>query len=175
MTALAAVGESAAPFASALVLVDVTPRLETGGTERIKAFMTARPEGFASLDEVADAVAAYLPGRPRPHDMTGLARNVRLGEDGRYRWHWDPRFLGAGRQDLVQRERPATAARAVGVPTLLVRGVLSDVVSEQGVAEFLGLIPHARHADVEGAGHMVAGDRNDAFSDAIFVFLDDVL
>ena len=34
------------------------------------------------------------------------------------------------------------------------------------------LVPHAEYVDVEGAGHMVAGDKNDLFNDAIVGFLD---
>ncbi len=64
-----------------------------------------------------------------------------------------------------------TAARALRVPTLLVRGKISDVVSEETAAEFRAAVPHAEYADVSGAGHMVAGDRNDAFSEAVINFL----
>jgi pimeloyl-ACP methyl ester carboxylesterase len=49
---------------------------------------------------------------------------------------------------------------------------MSDVVSEAGVRSFLGDVPHAEFVDVGGAGHMVAGDRNDAFTDAVTEFLD---
>ena len=63
------------------------------------------------------------------------------------------------------------AARALTVPTLLVRGKLSDVVSDATQAEFLEAVPHAKHVDVSGAGHMVAGDQNDAFSKGILEFL----
>ena len=57
------------------------------------------------------------------------------------------------------------------MPTLLVRGRESDVLSEEGAREFLQLVPHARYADVSDAGHMVAGDRNDLFTDAVVGFL----
>lgn len=174
-TALLAVGEGEGIPTPALVLVDVTPRIEIKGTERIRAFMTASPDGFASLDEVADAIAAYLPGRKRPRDTSGLAKNVRKGADGRYRWHWDPAFISGGPGvEALRADRATAAARTVRVPTLLVRGMLSDVVSEQSVAEFLELMPHAKHVDVSGATHMVAGDRNDAFTDAIVEFLQDL-
>jgi pimeloyl-ACP methyl ester carboxylesterase len=67
--------------------------------------------------------------------------------------------------------RLAAAARNLRVPTLLVRGRMSDLVSEEAARDFLELVPHARFADVSGAGHMVAGDRNDVFSDAVVEFL----
>ena len=114
--------------------------------------------------------------RPRPKDLSGLAKNLRLGEDGRYRWHWDPAFLRRRRRDgvtnLPSAERHLAAARRLAVPTLLVRGRLSDVISMEGVNEFLEAVPKAEFVDVSDAGHMVAGDRNDAFTDAVVGFLD---
>ena len=177
LSSLVAIGEAPAgtTVASGLVLVDVAPRLEEKGIERIAEFMLGNLDGFASLEEVADAVAAYNPHRPRPTDLSGLRKNVRLRDDGRWYWHWDPAFLLGGRQDeprSVRNEaRLEDAARAITVPTLLVRGRQSDVLSEAGARETVGLIPHARYVDVGGAGHMVAGDRNDAFNDAVLEFL----
>jgi len=133
--------------------------------------MNLSPEGFDSLDAVADAIASYQPHRPRPRNLEGLAKNVRLGEDGRYHWHWDPRFR-SGERDLDQRQQRLEAcARALTLPTLLVRGGLSDILTEEGAREFLEMCPHAEYVNVAGAAHMVAGDRNDIFADAVIKFL----
>jgi len=173
LAALIAQGEHAEPPASAVVLVDIAPRVDPAGVERIIGFMTGYPDGFATLEEAADAVAGYVPHRPRPRDLNGLRKNLRLGADGRYRWHWDPRFMHGGRRPTATQDpaRLEAAARAIRVPTLLVRGRLSDVVSEDGARAFLDLVPHARYVDVSGAGHMVAGDRNDPFTAAVVEFL----
>src|SRR5262249_58162110 len=133
------------------------------------------PQGFASVAEAADAVAAYLPHRPRPRSHEGLKKNLRLHPDGRWRWHWDPRFLVGRRtvggvRDMVETAM-VEAARRIKVPTLLVRGGSSELVHEAHVKEFLALVPHAEYADVTGARHMVAGDRNDQFATAILDFL----
>ena len=179
ITSLAAIGESDDTVASALVLVDVAPHIEREGVARIRRFMTARPDGFANLDEVADAVAEYNPSRPRPKDPSGLMRNLRYGDDGRLYWHWDPKIISdrfdehAAYLDTFE-VRMAAAARRVRVPTMLVRGSASNVVSPEGVKRLRELIPDARIVDIEGAGHMVAGDRNDAFSQAALDFLDEV-
>jgi pimeloyl-ACP methyl ester carboxylesterase len=166
--------------ARALVLVDVAPQISQKGVERIADFMLAKPEGFASLEEVADAIAAYNPHRPRPTDLDGLRRNVRQRPDGRWVWHWDPAFLrGMARPDetratTVDFSWLRRVAEAVTIPTLLVRGSRSDLLEEDGAADLLRLIPHARYARVDGAGHMVAGDRTDAFNQAIVDFLSDL-
>jgi non-heme chloroperoxidase len=169
-TSLVAVGEDHVD-ATALVMVDIGPRAEPEGVARILGFMRQNPEGFGSLEEVADAIARYQPHRSRPRTLDGLAKNVRLGADGRYRWHWDPRFLGM-RFDLEKRrERLEACARRLSLPTLLVRGGLSDVLSEEGAQEFLELCPQCEYVNVTGAAHMVAGDRNDIFGNAVIAFL----
>ncbi len=173
LAALIAEGEAQDQFAIGLVLVDVAPRMERDGVERIIGFMSAHPDGFATLDECADAVAAYNPHRPRPENTEGLAKNLRRGEDGRWRWHWDPGFLSIDRQVPGRDETIDDAARGVEVPTLLVRGRQSDLLSEEGAQHFLGLVPHAKFIDVSGAGHMVAGDNNDVFTDSVRAFLRD--
>jgi pimeloyl-ACP methyl ester carboxylesterase len=157
--------------ATALVLVDMAPRLEPEGVDKILAFMDGRPDGFGSLEEVADAIAGYQPHRERPRNTSGLGKNVRLGADGRYRWHWDPRWR-SGSPDLeAMYQRQAACARKLTLPTLLVRGGLSDVLSEEGAQSFLELCPHAEYVNVTGASHMVAGDRNDIFATAVVEFL----
>ena len=171
LAALLAVGERRLP-AAALVLVDVTPRIEPMGVGKIRAFMTANPDGFASVDEAADAVAAYLPHRPRPADASGLRKNLRLGGDGRWRWHWDPRFMTEVRSVASGGERLEAAARGLGVPTLLIRGALSEIVSAARAQAFLDLAPHAEFVDVSGADHMVAGDANDVFNAAVIDFIE---
>jgi len=173
IAALLAVGEEPPAKVAAIVLVDIAPRIQLEGVGRIVAFMNAHPDGFASLDEAGDAVAAYLHHRPRPKDTKGLEKNLRLGEDGRWRWHWDPRFMN-GRRDGMTGERLEAAARRLHLPTFLVRGRMSDVVSEEDARAFLAVAPNARYTDVSGAGHMVAGDRNDRFTDAVAGFLAEV-
>ncbi|MCO5397848.1 alpha/beta fold hydrolase [Ralstonia soli] len=169
-TSLAAVGGGHLD-ASALILVDIVPHTEPEGVARIHQFMSQQPDGYASLEAVAESIRQYRPHSKPRRNLQGLSKNVRLGEDGRYRWHWDPQFL-AGWDGMKQRyERLSACARRLTVPTLLVRGGSSDVVSEAGVREFLGLCPHAEYINVTQAGHMVAGDRNDLFGRAAKDFL----
>lgn len=160
----------------ALVLVDVVPRIEPAGAQRIVDFMRSAPDGFASLEDVAEAIREYQTHRTRPINLDGLRKNVRQGEDGRWRWHWDPAFIKPRERADIERagQRAGTAAVRVEVPTLLVRGELSDVVAADGVSDLLEAIPHARHLDVAGAGHMVAGDDNSVFLTQVSEFLDEI-
>ena len=169
-TSLVAVGEDRVD-ATALVMVDIAPRVEPDGVARIKAFMNQKPEGFDTLEEVADAIASYQPHRERPGSLAGLAKNLRLGDDRKYRWHWDPRFLQRVTDSRKRLQRFEACAARLRLPVLLVRGGLSDVLTEEGAREFLALCPHAEYVSVGSAGHMIAGDRNDVFGNAAIEFL----
>jgi pimeloyl-ACP methyl ester carboxylesterase len=169
--------DTGANLFSALVLVDITPRVDMSGVAKVLGFMRANAEeGFGSIAEAAQAVADYLPQRPRPKSNEGLKKNLRLSPDGRWRWHWDPRFLDGSRAAGSDRNAVEAAliaaARRIRIPALLVRGGSSELVKEAHAKEFLELVPHADYVDVSGARHMVAGDRNDHFSAAVLSFIE---
>jgi pimeloyl-ACP methyl ester carboxylesterase len=153
-----------------LVLVDVVPRYEKDGSARIRDFMFSHVHGFESLDDAADAVAAYLPHRTKPRSPEGLKKNLRR-RDGRWYWHWDPKFLTAPMDDpFVRVEKLERAAINLTIPILLIRGKLSDVVSTEGVQDFLAKVPNAEFVELSDAGHTAAGDDNDAFSEVVVQF-----
>jgi pimeloyl-ACP methyl ester carboxylesterase len=157
---------------SAMVLVDITPRWDTAGVEKILMFMTAHPEGFASLSQAADVISSYMPHRPRKSD-DALRALLREDGHGRWRWHWDPRLVAELARDSEQHQDAlAEAARQVKCPLLLVSGGRSTLVTPQTVAEFLALVPHARHVQLPEATHMVAGDDNNAFTATVLDYLD---
>jgi pimeloyl-ACP methyl ester carboxylesterase len=177
-TSMLLAGEISPGIASAVVLVDIVPDMEQAGATRIHNFMADRVEsGFASLEEVADAIAEYNPHRPRPTDLEGLTTNLRRRGD-RWYWHWDPQFISGTAAfppfEVTDADRMHTAVEAIlrsGVPMLLVRGQVSDLVSQERADEFLRRFPEVEFTDVHGAGHMVAGDRNDIFAGAVLDFL----
>ena len=156
----------------ALVLVDVTPRWEAAGVERILAFMQAHPDGFADYAEAAERIAGYLPQRRERKSEQQLRPLLREGADGRLRWHWDPALLSGVVRDSERYQPQLQAAAAkVELPLLLLSGARSDVVSRATVDEFLQLVPHAQHVQLAHATHMVAGDANDAFTREVVRFV----
>ena len=176
VSAILAEGTSDRVVSSGLVIVDVTHRNNPEGIQRITDFMRSGIGGFATLDDAAAAIAAYTPQRKRAPNPEGLAKVLRLRDDGRWHWHWDPAFLSRKGGEVPPPDFQGlfeVALANIGVPTLLVRGKLSDVVTEEGVRDFLAKIPHAKLADVSDAAHMVAGDQNDAFSSAVIRFLEE--
>jgi non-heme chloroperoxidase len=169
LTSLAAIGSDEPTPASVLVLVDIANRTKSDGRDAILRFMTANPDGFATVEQAADAVSRYLTHRPRPSNVAGLRRNLRE-RDGRLFWHWDPAFMSGDEQSWPPVDMDA-AARRVAVPTLLVRGEHSELVDEESIVHMRGLIPQLEVAEVAGAGHMVAGDANSQFAAEIRSFL----
>ncbi|NKB53638.1 MAG: alpha/beta fold hydrolase [Rhizobiaceae bacterium] len=165
-----------APLFSAIVLVDITPRMQASGVDKILGFMSKdMRHGFANIDEAGEAIATYLPNRARPRSLDGLAKNLRQKSDGRWYWHWDPAFVDGDNNIMTGRsnrhEVLLDAAKQITVPTLLVRGGKSELVTQEAATEFLQHVPHAKYVDVTDAGHMVAGDRNDVFAQAVIEFL----
>ncbi len=171
VTALATEGENTGLLRS-LVLVDITPKIESKGVSRILNFMTAKPEGYDTLEDVAESVAAYT-GRKRTTNLEGIRKNVRQNDSGRYVWHWDPKIISSALGEGLDKRtiRLMEAAHNLSVPTLLVRGEKSDIVSAEGVQEFRDAVKHAEFIDVKEASHMVAGDQNTVFSDAVIDFI----
>jgi pimeloyl-ACP methyl ester carboxylesterase len=171
MTGMLAADAAGPQKVTKLVLVDVVPRYEKNGSARIRDFMASGMDGFDTLDEAADAVAAYLPHRARPRSAEGLKKNLRQ-RDGKWFWHWDPAFLTAPDDDrFVRMEKLERAVTDLTIPILLIRGKLSDVVSAEGVKDFLAKVPHAEFVELSEAGHTAAGDDNDAFSEAVVRFV----
>jgi pimeloyl-ACP methyl ester carboxylesterase len=171
MTGILAADAAGPSKVTKLVLVDVVPRYEKDGSARIRDFMFSHVHGFETLDDAADAVAEYLPHRTKPRSPEGLKKNLRR-RDGRWYWHWDPKFLTAPADDaFVREEKLEHAAINLRIPILLIRGKLSDVVSPEGVKDFLKKVPHAEFVELSDAGHTAAGDDNDAFSEAVVQFV----
>jgi peroxiredoxin len=177
-TAMLLAGEISPAIVRAVVLVDIVPNMNPSGASRIHSFMYDRMEsGFDSLDEVADMIQEYNPHRPRPTDLDGLRTNLRH-RDGRWYWHWDPKFIDGTSAfppiEVTDVDRMYSAVEAIlrtDVPMLLVRGQVSDLVTQERADEFIARFPEIDFVDVGGAGHMVAGDRNDLFAGAVVQFL----
>jgi pimeloyl-ACP methyl ester carboxylesterase len=160
---------------STITLVDIIPKSDPEGSAKVMGFMGANiEEGFASLEAAADVIAAYLPHRPRPTDLSGLRKNLRQGEDGRFRWHWDPKFMTGIRSPSQQTMMVDfdEKCRAIEIPVHVIRGRMSELVSLAAAHDFVASLKQGSFTDVANAGHMVAGDRNDAFLEAVLAFLD---
>ena len=174
MASLALAGDEInSDLCTALIMVDIGIYPDPVGSDRIVSFMLSGEKGFDSLEDAAKSISNYLPHRKKPKDLEGLKKNLRLKDDGRYYWHWDPRFIRRrpGSRDKGYFDLQLKAAEKVIIPTLLIRGALSDVVTMEDVDYFLSVISHAKFVEIERAAHMIAGDRNDVFAEEAIKFL----
>ena len=174
MASLALAGDEInSDLCTALIMVDIGIYPDPVGSDRIVSFMLSGEKGFDSLEDAAKSISDYLPHRKKPKDLEGLKKNLRLKDDGRYYWHWDPRFIRRrpGSRDKGYFDLQLKAAEKVTIPTLLIRGALSDVVTMEDVDYFLSVISHAKFVEIEKAAHMIAGDRNDIFAEEAIKFL----
>jgi pimeloyl-ACP methyl ester carboxylesterase len=175
MAAMLAEGTSDREVSSGLVLVDIAPQSNPEGIKRIGDFMRSGVDGFDSLESAAAAIAAYTPQRKRQANPDGLLKVLRE-RDGRWYWHWDPRVIQQDRTEVVATRLLGlldVAMSNIFVPTLLVRGELSDVVTQAGIDLMASRLPDITVVEVAGAAHMIAGDQNDQFTTAVIAFLDE--
>jgi pimeloyl-ACP methyl ester carboxylesterase len=157
---------------AALVLVDIVPKADRRGVQRIREFMLGYPDGFGAVEEAVEAIANYNSHRPRATDPSGVMKNLRLRSNGRLYWHWDPQILGDPEEKIAEFEATIDGLkRARALPVQLVRGGESDIVSDSGIEDLRDALPQLEVFDVAGAGHMVAGDRNDVFNQGVLDFL----
>jgi pimeloyl-ACP methyl ester carboxylesterase len=163
------------PAIAGVVLVDIVPRVRPDGAGRVVEFMRAAPDGFPDLESAAQAISAYLPHRQRSGVSPGLRRNLRQRHDGRWVWHWDPNMVSGWNVDAdanAKQRLLEDAAVRTSAPLMLIRGALSDVVDDEGIAEFRALVPSLQVIDLHGAAHTAAADDNDAFIDAVLTFVE---
>ncbi|NMG41676.1 alpha/beta fold hydrolase [Chelativorans sp. ZYF759] len=154
-----------------LVLVDSTPRMNAAGLERVSNFLRASMVGFDSIEEATRTLETYAE-REIGHNYFRLSHSIRTGADGRIYWRWDPkaaldRYLSP---DAIE-ERLSAAAASLTMPTLLVRGTLSDLVTDDCVADFRHTLPTTEVFDIVGGGHLMKTQRLEVFCDATIDFL----
>ena len=171
LSSLLAQGETDEQLFRAIVLVDIVPQMDQDGALEIIEFMAStQARGFDTLEEAAEVIAAYT-GREKRVSPRGLAKNLRRDEDGTYRWHWDPNFLNLRSDVSGEPERLLRATANIDLPMMLVRGRESNVVTETVAREFLEMKPDTHYVDVADARHMVVGDRNEVFTEAVVEFV----
>jgi flavin reductase (DIM6/NTAB) family NADH-FMN oxidoreductase RutF/pimeloyl-ACP methyl ester carboxylesterase len=171
IVALAAVGESDPHVVSGLSLVDINIWFEEAELKRLHAALLDRTLGAGAPQQIADAIAAAHPGEPAPAGPGRSLAAFTKGEDGRLAWRGDPRALEYG--NLVgQQERLSAAASRIVAPVMLIRGSLNASISNETLQRLQSMIPGAEIAEIEGAGHLMGADREDAFNSILLDFLE---
>ncbi|HLZ82893.1 MAG TPA: alpha/beta hydrolase [Caulobacteraceae bacterium] len=154
---------------AALVIVDIGPEIVASGAQRIRAGVQTS-DVFASRDEAFAAARAANPLPPEAHHRHRVDYSLMRTDDGRWTWRYDP----ALRSGALRTRDPAAAWASCGqiaVPTLLIRGALSDILSPETATRMIGAVPDARLSLVENSGHSVPLDAPEGFLSAARGFL----
>jgi esterase len=159
-----------------LVIVDVGPEMRPEGMREIIAFTSADRE----LPSIEDFVARAMTFNPRRQPellRRSLQHNLRLLPSGGWTWKWDPRRMqNTGTEAQAQEHAMLWEDIArISVPTLVVRGANSPVLSADDARKLTEAFHSATGAEVPDAGHTVQGDNPKGFLKVIIPFLDGVL
>ena len=169
--ALAAVGESAPHLVSGLVLVDINIWFEEDLLKRLHAAFLERTVGASAPEQITQAILAAHPGEPAPGATDRLLSAFAADEDGRLEWRGDRRALEFG--DLYSEQaRLGVAASHIFAPVMLIRGSLNSTISNETLLRLKSMIPGAELGEIEGVGHFMAADREDAFNSILLDFLE---
>jgi pimeloyl-ACP methyl ester carboxylesterase len=150
-------GTTRARLAAALIN-DVGPHIEPAGLQRIRGYV-GRPSNFPTWMHAARAVAEtnaeVYPGWAMADWLAMAKRLYRLTSAGRIVLDYDLKIAepfrvpgGEGGPDLWQ-----ALARLRGVPTLVVRGARSDLLSAATAERMVAALPGAELVTVPGVGH----------------------
>ena len=154
-----------------LVLGDMGPEIAEAGVQRIQQHVASR-DTFASVDEAFEWELARNP-RATPWMLRARVEgNIKSLPDGQVTWKYD-RALRDGtvsRADSSADERWALW-RAVTVPTLMVRGAESDVLSTDIAERMLASQENAELITIEDAGHTLTTDRPEEFRAVVSAWL----
>jgi pimeloyl-ACP methyl ester carboxylesterase len=158
-----------------VILNDIGPVIEPGGLERIRGYVGRTgpwPTWLHAARWLSENNAAAYPHYDLPDWLTMAKRVFRLTSAGRIVADYDKKISepfrlagGEAGQDLW----PVLDGMA-SIPTLVIRGELSDVLSTATAQAMVGRLHDATYIDVPGVGHAPTLDEPEA-SAAIDAFL----
>jgi pimeloyl-ACP methyl ester carboxylesterase len=155
-----------------LVIVDIGPEIAPVGRARVGALMAGAPERFESVEDVITHMRANAPLYTEAMLRHRAQHAVRPLPGGGFTWKYDRALREAIRQGRMRVPADLWAQwRAITCPTLLVRGALSDILSDETAKRMVDELPAARLVVVPGAGHTVPGDQPAAFQSLLREFL----
>lgn len=154
-----------------LVIVDIGPEIVTSGLDRINQGVRAK-DRFSSPEEAFAAARAVNSVPPEAHHRQRVMNNLMRLENGT----WTFRYDRALRDPHNPRQRPSAAegwqaVARIAVPTLLIRGELSDILAPEHAARMARDIADCQLVEVRGSGHAVPLDQPDGFLKAVREFL----
>jgi pimeloyl-ACP methyl ester carboxylesterase len=155
---------------SALVIVDIAPELVSSGAERIRDAQQMN-DVFASREAAFAVARAANALPPETHQRHRVYNNLMLMEDGHWTWRYDRALRSVRELRPRDAETGWRSCANIAVPTLLIRGALSDILAPEVAERMVGTIPDARLTTVANSGHSVPLDAPEGFFAAAGAFL----
>ena len=160
----------------ALVLVDVGPESAKEGVDNIVRF-TRGPDEL-EFEEFVELAHRFNPRRTLENIRERMRHRLKPTDNGKYTWKFDKRFRepdsGLKIGSDASNDDSWSLFRGVRIPTLLIRGAESDVLTQPVAERAATEMPRTRLVVVPGAGHSVPGDNPDGFTEAVQEFLGDL-
>ena len=154
-----------------LVIVDIAPELVPAGAQRVYSG-ARRSDRFASPDEAWQRARNDNAIAPDDILRQRVINSLMRTEDGAWTYRYDRalRDPDVPRQRLEADEGWSRVAN-IAVPTLLIRGEVSDILDRQIAERFCAAAPDCQLVEVAGAGHSVPLDKPEDFLAAARTFL----
>ncbi|MFC4595834.1 alpha/beta fold hydrolase [Sphingobium tyrosinilyticum] len=172
LVAIAAIGESTAPLISGLVLVDANIWFDSNTSARLHSAFSRLTTVFASADDVLKAIISLHPDEPSLVARERLLAAYERDGSGGFRWRGDPRAVMTADIRGARERLAAAAAQIRNLPVTLIRGSLNSTISAEAVDRLQSMIEGSESAEIEGAGHYAAAEREEAFNAVLLEFLE---
>lgn len=154
-----------------LVIVDIAPEIDVDGLKRIQAGVV-RSDVFDSREQAFARAREDNPIPPDEHLRHRIDYSLMRRADGRFTFRYDRALRDPKnpRQGIPAAEGWRLVS-SIDVPTLLIRGQRSDILSADVAKRMAAAIPDCRLVEVVGSGHPVPLDKPDEFLAAVRTFL----
>ena len=160
---------------SGLVIEDIGPgsSANSAGADRIRRELLGTPTHFDSWFEASAFWRAQRPDVSEAALQARVLHSMKATDAGGVVWRHDARGIAEARLNVTPAQLVDLWPHvdAVSTPTLVLRGVRSDFLPADTVAEMSRRNGHLQYEDVCNAGHYVHDDNLDGFKTALYRFL----
>ena len=161
------INEKAGDLVRTVVLNDVGPEIDPRGMTRIAGYV-GKGESFASFDDAARHLehlnAAIYPRLGADIWPIMAKRTCHENKDGSWSFNYDANISRAIAEIGVAPDLWRAFESTKDTPTLLIRGDLTDLLSEDTIEKMRKLNSCMRRCDVPDVGHTPLLDEPEAFS-----------
>jgi esterase len=156
-----------------LIIVDIGPEGDPQGTARIKHESVAAQEEYTSFEELLEAQQKGNPLLSPEVLRRRLTYQTKTLPNGKIGWCYDVEIRRQWREDRRPPQEDLWPAIAkIPCPTLIVRGIETDVLPLQVAQRMVQVMPKAQLAHVERAAHMVMEENPGGFLRVVRDFLE---